>query len=759
MLMKIEKDTYMMNDSKDLLAKLLATENITVVRGNASTASFNVETRVLTLPLWKDMTIEQEEMLIGHEVGHALYTTNAYAEDLKSSRALMSYMNVIEDVRIEKLIKKKYPGLKKSFTSAYKQLQENDFFGVGDKDLTKLLFIDRANLYFKAGFNCGVKFTTEETVWLKKIDSCDTMKDVYDLAVELLGWTREERQKQKDLLAAKVAQMGDQFEEQDEQDDEGFDDSTDLFDDLEEEESDADGDSNEDGDENGSTENDSNDKSEEDSTSELKASETNEPSEGVSAAGDITTGKTIVKEEEVLDDCESITDHNLNKNLAEKADTSIVYENIEYKDSAVLMNPVVDYKTVLKELKYEYAHSWKTQDYSDFFTSREKDADKFLNDCKNEVAYLVKEFEMKKQAARYARAQSSKSGEIEVKKLYAYKLKEDLFKRVTTLPDGKNHGMIMLIDWSGSMNPTMYDTLKQTVILAMFCAKIQIPYKVFAFTNGRSYSEEQYKVISDKREDLYAKSKTEAVLILDSFHMIEFFSNEMRANEFKEMARLVLIGPFNYARQYGLHSTPLNEALWFINSYMGKFIKENNIQIPTFITLTDGEGHSFQAYSPVYRDENGERKDVKFILVDPLTKNSYRNFRYGSDQTKALLKMLKDRFNCNVVGFHIIRNNRREMYSFIRSNAEDRSSKDYFHTEQMIADLRSSFRNDGFMNVKSSYRDALFVIPSNKLKIEDGDLEVSGKMTSNQIARKFTKHLDTRKTSKVLLNQFVRMVA
>lgn len=756
--MKIEKD-YIMNDQKDLLAKLLATENITVVRGNASTASFNTQTRVLTLPLWKDMTIEQEEMLIGHEVGHALYTTNDYMEDLKSSRALMSYMNVIEDVRIEKFIKKKYPGLKKSFSVAYKQLQEKDFFGIADKKLDTLLFIDRANLYFKAGFNCGVKFTTEEASWLRKIDSCETMKDVYELAVELLGWTREERQKQKDLLAQKIAMNGPEEEIEEDNDDDFNDDfADDLYDDLDDEdedESDADGDSDEQGDENGSTENDSNGKSEEDSKSSDTKPEQGTGTESVNSKA--VESITQIKEE--VDECESITDKNLSQNLAESADTSIVYQNIKYDENVFLYNPVVDYKTVLKELQADY-NSWRVNDYREFFINREKDADKFMNDCKKEVAYLVKEFEMKKQAARYARAQTSKSGEIEVKKLYAYKLKEDLFKRVTTLPDGKNHGMVMLVDWSGSMQPTMYDTLKQTVILAMFCAKIQIPYKVFAFTNGRRLDDDNQSKVNSSREAFWEKAKTECVMSMDShFHLIEFFSNGMRANEFKQMARYVLIGPFNFSDRYGMHSTPLNEALMYMQSYMGKFIKENNVQIPTFITLTDGEGHSLDIQSPIYRDEQGNRKEVKYTLVDPITKKIYKNFRYGTDQTKSLLRMLKDRYNCNTVGFHILRNNRREIYSFINANLNTKNAQGYYETEKLIADFRSNFRTEGFINVDQSYRDAMFVIPSNKLKIEDGDLEVDGKMTANQIARKFTKHLDTRRTSKVLLNQFVGMVA
>jgi uncharacterized protein with von Willebrand factor type A (vWA) domain len=94
----------------------------------------------------------------------------------------------------------------------------------------------------------------------------------------------------------------------------------------------------------------------------------------------------------------------------------------------------------------------------------------------------VKEFEMKKSAQMHKRAMVSKIGSLDMKKVYAYKLQDDLFKRVTSLPQGKNHGMVLLVDWSGSMNEVLKDTMKQVINLAMFCNRVQIPYRVYAFT-------------------------------------------------------------------------------------------------------------------------------------------------------------------------------------------------------------------------------------------------------------------------------------
>jgi hypothetical protein len=77
----------------------------------------------------------------------------------------------------------------------------------------------------------------------------------------------------------------------------------------------------------------------------------------------------------------------------------------------------------------------------------------------------------------------------------------------------------------------------------------------------------------------------------------------------------------------------------------------------------------------------------------------------------------------------------------------------------MVDLMRQSFRQDGFMSIKNTGRDDLFIIPMNKLKMEDGELEVEEKQSAKQIARSFTKHLTSRKTSRVLLNKFIGYVA
>jgi len=184
--------------ASDLSARLLATENLSVVRARTRTASFDIKSRVLTLPMWKEMTPDIEDMLIGHEVGHALYTTEEYMTPIEQNPKLKGYLNILEDVRIEKLIKRKYPGLRKRMSDGYKQLNERDFFGVRAlQSLDTLLLIDRINLYFKAGYFCGVKFSPQEKLFVERAERTETIEDVIALANDVYEYSKKDVEERK----------------------------------------------------------------------------------------------------------------------------------------------------------------------------------------------------------------------------------------------------------------------------------------------------------------------------------------------------------------------------------------------------------------------------------------------------------------------------------------------------------------------------------------------------------------------------------
>ena len=196
----MEKILDLQNQSS--LAKLLATENITVTHQKGiKTAYFDVKNRVLGLPVWKDKGKVVYDMLVGHEVSHALYTPQDGFEKFleKEDRKYFDILNIIEDIRIERLIKNKYAGMPRIFKGAYKELVDNDFFGVKDKDISKLGFLDRLNLRGKIGDVVDIPLNDDEEKLYRECYKAETFEDVIELYHKVKKFAEEEAEAKKQL--------------------------------------------------------------------------------------------------------------------------------------------------------------------------------------------------------------------------------------------------------------------------------------------------------------------------------------------------------------------------------------------------------------------------------------------------------------------------------------------------------------------------------------------------------------------------------
>ena len=204
----------MENTSTSAFARLLATENIRVCHSaEAQTASFDVVDRVLTLPRWKDMSSNLYDMLIGHEVAHALWTPGDLAEDgvhlaaaveidPENPMRAMGFLNVIEDARIERLIKDKYPGIRRDFVLGYRWLWENmDLFQTVIEEnggISKMMLADRLNLHFKLGVlgHITVPFSHDERPFVERMEAATSWDDVMDITRDLYEHAKEETRNQ-----------------------------------------------------------------------------------------------------------------------------------------------------------------------------------------------------------------------------------------------------------------------------------------------------------------------------------------------------------------------------------------------------------------------------------------------------------------------------------------------------------------------------------------------------------------------------------
>ena len=178
-------------ESKSLLAKLMATENLTVQQRNVRTASFDVQNRILTVPsLDEKISSELYDLFMGHEVGHALYTPMEGMLKAIDNKMNMSILNVLEDSRIERKIKNKYPGLKSSFLKGYKDLMNRDFFETRYKNLNTMNFIDRLNLFCKGGVSLNIQFNDIEKNLISEIEKTETYEDVLDVYKKVVDYMK-----------------------------------------------------------------------------------------------------------------------------------------------------------------------------------------------------------------------------------------------------------------------------------------------------------------------------------------------------------------------------------------------------------------------------------------------------------------------------------------------------------------------------------------------------------------------------------------
>ena len=130
-------------------------------------------------------------LLIAHEVGHALYTPNKW--DFLGEIPL-SFVNVVEDVRIEKLMKRRYAGLPKTFYNGYRDINAKDFFQLQFADLEEFGLVDRINLFYKVGMFHNIPFKNDQEIAFR--DECanvETFDEVLDLASRIAKYQQGNR--------------------------------------------------------------------------------------------------------------------------------------------------------------------------------------------------------------------------------------------------------------------------------------------------------------------------------------------------------------------------------------------------------------------------------------------------------------------------------------------------------------------------------------------------------------------------------------
>ena len=640
-------------ESKGILAKLLATEGISVTHSvKAETAMFDVKNRQLVLPMWSDMTDDIYDMLVGHEVGHALFTPydqekeskieskgpwNADAQEIggdSHGHIAMAYLNIIEDARIEKLMKLKYPGLRRDFVSAYAKLDARDFFGAHAKAPKHL--IDRINLHFKMGVSAetslNVQFSPTEMVFVDRIAASETYDDVVQIVKDLWEYEIENSNNPKESP---------EYVSQDGEDD---------------------------GESNGEEGEKKDSKSKSDTNGGIKASK--------GGSKQLTAPAMAETHNNYLENCKTLVSDDI---------TEVSYVSL----------PVPNLKNIIitpKEIDHIIS-AYKSNDPC-VQTNRAAavmETQKFIRSSNKSVAILVKQFEMKKAADAHKRSSTAKTGILDTVKMMKYRFDDDIFLRSLTIRDGKNHGIVMFVDWSSSMTNIIDDTVRQCFLIALFCKKCNIPFEVYAFSSvhiradlnlGRNTDkswDEHYNVTDMEviQADSWSKANGDRMnrsydesansteyLNFSDFSLLNFVSSKMSMKEMTSaMANMLQItSVYGKGARHSyyllnpvlrLSGTPLNECVVAATEIVNQFKAKNNIQIVSTIMLTDGEGGRVGVRQPC--------KDHKSFVVNEKKKVTYDVGKiklspalgWQCTDTEVLLRIHSMETGSNLLGFYL----------------------------------------------------------------------------------------------------------
>ena len=700
-----------MNNSLSIFARALATENLSFsFDPTAETASFDVKQRHLVMPVWK-VSETVQTMLIAHEISHALWTPYEQSEAILDAAEKQGYnkillqriANVVEDVRIEKLMKDKYPGTRRDFFLGYKEIVDTDLFGFSKMDIPNATLVNRLNLHFKWGAPgfMDVPFSADEQQFVDAIDSVQTFAEVYEVAMRLydhpsMQSVRQEMEKQKG---------------------------------------------------NGNQ----------------------QDGEGKTAVG------------------EGVTD--FMDSLAKKDGERYAAPTVTISRVEDLSRMIVDTDSLLQMFdKTNEGQPLNMDNYRKFV----KDSDAF-------VRQLASQFDRRKAADEIRRERPKQTGMLNLDRLHQYRTHDDLFISKIVKQDGKNHGILFLLDFSGSMSLRMSDVLLQVLQLVWFCEKARIPFEVFGFTDVHPTSimgYEEYRKQHDKwvreggkgisfdHEVIHPKILNAKPTSVEYGHtrLLNIASSRDDASKRERLLAYIYESMITDTRTVGtppclsLHGTPTVEAAAAASQFMQEWVKAQNIQIPTFMLVTDGQPNGVYVVDPkisgeqYYHNGKGMLTVVNEIYgtAHRLDMTDYPHTCLANMTLSTMLDSMRQKLNARIVGMFVGGNSLslNDFTCFCLSDEEKEIYNNLVYQEREAVtksaryeSAREGYKEGAVVCHPDAFPgfDSFFLCKTPKIVKDEDAIVESGTFT--KIKNTFIKTMAKRSVSRVFLTRYVDIVA
>jgi len=751
-------------NQKSGLAKLMATENLTVQHAKVPTASFDPKNRILTCPIWEQMSGDLYDLLMGHEVGHAIDTPAEGWHGAVHDRGAnyKGFLNVVEDARIEKRQKRRYPGLRRSFTNGFNELMAKDFFGLRGRVVDTLPFIDRLNIHTKSSYSLPVAFNAKEQDFVDRVQACESFEEALKLTDEIWDYSKEEQ--------SQTNTPQDSFE----YGDEGDDYETESGSNEGDTETDGEGDEPSESTQNGED----GDQEKESTSNSGKESDEDVNDEG-ETKNDISRFKESqsVKEDQTPEPrCE--TDENFRQNeskLIAKHAREYVYVDIPKPNLKKIVTPAKRVQEIL------------TKEFTEQTASYEQIASNLYNDFrrKNErfISLLAKEFEMRKAADKFSKAKVSSTGDIDVSRVFKYQIDDSIFKKVMRVPKGKSHGLILLLDKSGSMSDNLSASYEQILILAMFCRKVNIPFSAYGFGNADHIREKDFpeQIDLNPTQTYGCFSENERELWVSSVYLRELINSKMSNSDFSKAVKNILCLMNAWSARYGsrsifyrppsdsLSNTPLSEAMIACQPLINEFKTVNNLDIVNLCVVHDGDADEIA--SSISKDGTTSRTYFStsyqnVFLCDKKNKIQQEVSDGGDGVRIAIGNWLTKTTGVKIIGFYLATNSamrgalRRRLFNTELDELRKDERKNWYQLKDAYSKYNKILRKEKFLESKNPGYESFFILPGGAdLNIEDDDFEAPEKVTTASLTKAFGKYNKNRQVNRVLVSRFIGMIA
>ena len=712
----------MIQTSKKNLARLLCRENIEIREGNFQTASFDTKNRVLRLPQWD---FEEKtgllDMVIGHEISHALHTDNElWLKWCSDYPTQVPVLNIIEDIRIERMIQKLYPGLITPFRKGREDMFESDLFELQGKDPNTFGLLDRINIRAKLGDHVEIDLSAKEQEFYDRCERAETMEEVIRLAEEVADMIKDEQKPEP-------SPGGEESEEESSGGEES----------SEGEESSGGEESNE-GEESSGGESSGEESKEGESPEEEQKDSSGKDTTGDGSAASAPASNPAPNPEDDYD-FTSQTQKKMDEFLAESRTTGNpkVLHTLRGDE---LIKRVVPFEEVDKSRGLENRGSSVRAEW-------EGNYKKFQDVNKARVTYMVNEFNRKKAAYQYSRSTEARTGRLNLDKLHQYKIDDNIFQSVTQLADAKNHGMVMFIDYSGSMGQMLNAVIRQTAVLVLFCKKVGIPFEVYGFTSGIGPG--------NRKVDPFDIADQVA---FDNTNVFELVSSRLNKKAYAD-AMVGLVGSNRINRSYfhansqyeQLGATPLNETIIISAEIIERFQKKYRIQKTNVIFLTDGDANEMGMVN------SGDRYRGRYQTIQWKGKQ-YDIQTHNRYPTAELFTALKQIVQCTLIGYRL--GSLRGLHNTMWST--------YNIPSAQHAVLKDKLKKDKCAMIADTFGyDMLFLIRDESLDISGDDdddtpdrvFDVNDKKAIRELRKVFMKTNRAKQESRVFLNKFTEIIA